>query len=70
MEQINFQQTIERLKDMGFSPIPNVVKVSIPNAKRVLCAGIKYFTKESAQWLQEYEEVANWLIDNEGRGLL
>lgn len=70
MEQINFQQTIERLKDTGFSPIPNVVKVTVPDAKRVLWAGIRYFTGESARWLPEYEEVAGWLASNEGRGLL
>lgn len=70
MEQINFQQTIERLKDTGFSPIPNVVKVAVPDAKRVLWAGIRYFAGESARWLPEYEEVAGWLAGNEGRGLL
>ena len=61
MEQINFQQTIERLKDTGFSPVPNTVQVSIPDAKRLLWAGIRYFTGENAQWLPEYEEVAGWL---------
>lgn len=70
MEQINFQQTIERLKDTGFSPIPNVVQATVPDAKRVLWAGIRYFTGESARWLPEYEEVAGWLAGNEGRGLL
>ena len=70
MEQINFQQTIERLKDTGFSPVPNTVQVSIPDAKRLLWAGIRYFTGENAQWLPEYEEVAGWLVGNEGRGLL
>lgn len=70
MEQINFQQTIERLKDTGFFPIPNVVQVTVPDAKRVLWAGIRYFTGESARWLPEYEEVAGWLAGNEGRGLL
>jgi DNA replication protein DnaC len=70
MEQINFQHTIERLKDTGFSPIPNVVKVTVPDAKRVLWAGIRYFTGENARWLPEYEEVAGWLAGNEGRGLL
>lgn len=60
MEQINFQQTIERLKDTGFSPIPNVVQVTVPDAKRVLWAGIRYFTGENARWLPEYEEVAGW----------
>ena len=54
MEQINFQQTIERLRDTGFSPVPNTVNISIPDAKNVLWAGIKYFTGEKAQWLPEY----------------
>ena len=55
MEQINFQQTIERLRDTGFSPVPNTVEISIPDAKNVLRAGIKYFTGENARWLPEYE---------------
>ena len=70
MEQIDFRQTIERLKDTGFSPVPNTVEISIPDAKKVLWAGIKYFTGENARWLPEYEEVASWLVSNGGRGLL
>ena len=70
MEQINFQKTIERLRDTGFSPIPNTVQISIPDAKRILWSGIRYFTGENAQWLPEYEEVASWLAGNDGRGLL
>lgn len=70
MEQIDFRQTIERLKDTGFSPVPNTVEISIPNAKKVLWAGIKYFTGEKAQWLPEYLEIVNWLTNNQGRGLL
>ena len=70
MEQIDFQQTIDRLRDTGFSPVPNTVNISIPDAKNVLWAGIKYFTGEKAQWLPEYLEIANWLTNNQGRGLL
>lgn len=70
MEQINFQQTIERLKDTGFCPIPNTVQVSIPDAKNVLWNGIRYFTGDKARWLPEYDEVVSWLTDNSGRGLL
>lgn len=70
MEQINFQQTIERLRDTGFSPVPNTVNISIPDAKNVLWAGIKYFKGEKAQWLPEYLEIVNWLTNNQGRGLL
>ena len=70
MEQIDFRQTIEKLRDTGFSPVPNTVEISIPDAKKVLWAGIKYFTEDKAQWLPEYEEVSGWLAGNEGRGLL
>ena len=70
MEQIDFKQTIERLKDTGFSPVPNTVEISIPDAKKVLWAGIKYFTEENARWLPEYEEVASWLAGNGGRVML
>jgi len=70
MQQIDFQQTIDRLKDTGFFSIPNTVQVSITDAKEVLWAGIKYFTRENAKWLPEYDEVVRWLTDNNGRGLL
>lgn len=70
MEQINFKQTIERLKDSGFSPVPDTVNISIPDAKNVLLAGIKYFTGENAKWLPEYSEMVEWMANNKGRGLL
>ncbi|MBS5875585.1 MAG: hypothetical protein KIC78_05365 [Prevotella sp.] len=70
MEHINFQQTIDRLKDTGFSPVPNTVNIHIPEAKRILWSGIKYFTQDKGQWLPEYNEVVNWLTGNNGRGLL
>lgn len=70
MEQINFKQTIERLKDSGFSPVPDTVNISIPDAKNVLLAGIKYFTGENAKWLPEYSEMVECMTNNNGRGLL
>ncbi len=70
MEHINFQKTLEHLKDTGFSPVPSTVSFSIPDAKKVLWAGIRFYTGDNAKWLPEYEEVANWMSDNKGRGLL
>ncbi len=67
---INFQKALDKLRDIGFSPVPNLVKISISEARNVLWQGIRYFTGEEAQWLPEYEGIANWLSDNEGRGLL
>lgn len=70
MEPMNFQKTIEHLRGTGFSPVPVPVRFAIPDAKMVLFTGIKYFTGERAQWLPEYEEIAEWLADNKCRGLL
>lgn len=69
MEQIDFKRTIENLKETGFNPLPNLVNIAIPDAKRILWRGLNYFT-EKAEWLPEYEDIVSWLSDNEGRGLL
>ena len=69
MEQIDFKKTIESLKETGFNPLPNLVNIAIPDSKSLLWRGLNYFTGK-AEWLPEYEEVANWLSGNDGRGLL
>lgn len=69
MEQIDFRKTIESLKGSGFCLVPDTVRVSIQNSKELLSRGVKYFAGDSAQWLPEYDEVARWLTNNEGRGL-
>lgn len=69
MEQIDFKRTIESLKETGFNPLPNLVNIAIPDAKRILWRGLNYFT-EKAEWLPEYEDIVSWLSDNKGRGLL
>ena len=35
----------------------------------MLCNGLKYYCGEGSVWQPEYEEVAEWLTDNKGRGL-
>lgn len=71
MEQVNFRKTIEELRDTGFNPIPNTIRVSIPNAKETLMQGIRFYTvDDAAKWLPEYDAIAEWLSDNKGRGLL
>lgn len=69
MGQIDFKRTIESLKETGFNPLPNLVNIAIPDAKKILWQGLNYFT-EKAEWLQEYEDIVSWLSDNKGRGLL
>lgn len=48
------------------------ISISIDNAKEILTNALRYFisleNRESV-WLPEYEEVADWLNDNQRRGL-
>lgn len=69
MEKINYQKTHESLKEIGPDPMPNLVKVAIPEAKIELIRGLQYCINEYS-WLPEYNEVVEWLTDNKGRGLL
>ena len=67
---VNFESTIENLRETGFSPMPDLVYISVQESKKALWEGLKYFTKEKAVWLKEYDEIVKWLADNKGRGLL
>lgn len=46
------------------------IHISTPDARSVLARGIRHFFGSDAVWLDEYEQVAEWLSNNEGRGLL
>lgn len=70
MDTLDFNAVKERLKDTGFNPDPITISVQIPNASGLLGYGLKHYVGEGAQWLPEYDEVADWLSDNKGRGIL
>lgn len=57
------------LQGTGFFGSPKKVSIHIDNAKLSLCNGLKYYCGEGAVWQPEYEDVAEWLTDNKGRGL-
>lgn len=67
---IDFEKQVAYMQEMGYTFLPNVIHIQIPDAKNVLWRGIKYFCKDAAKWQPEYEEVADWLADNKGRGLI
>lgn len=46
------------------------VYISTTDARSVLARGIRHFLGPNALWLPEYEQVADWLADNHGKGLL
>ena len=65
-----FQQQAEYMRDYGFNPYSQRLNIAIPNARERLMAGLHYFLGDKAKWLDCYDELADWLTDNKGRGLL
>lgn len=68
--RVDFEKAIGDLKEVGFNPIPNRINIAIGYSQVALWRGIRYFTGDRAAWLPEYDKVASWLANNEGRGLL
>lgn len=65
-----FRREAEALRPMGFNPYPPKEYLRIPNAKERIMAGLRYYLGDKAAWLPGYDEIAAWLSDNKGRGLL
>lgn len=49
---------------------PVTTPISFPNAMERLEKGLTHFLGNDAQWLPGYDEIAEWLMDPKGRGLL
>lgn len=65
-----FRSSLEAMRDCGFNPYPSCLRLQVVEAKEMLAAGLRYYLGDSAKWLPCYDEVAAWLSDNRGRGLL
>lgn len=73
MEIRDFEETASKLKEMGVMPPrpeDNRVFVRIQGAKDILKRGMNWVTNGNAQWLPEYNDIAEWLTDNQGKGLI
>lgn len=46
------------------------MQIKLSNAKEILRRGLDWAVKGQAIWKPEYDEIANWLEDNKGKGLL
>jgi DNA replication protein DnaC len=66
---VNFEDEILSMQELGYNFIPERVEVKIPHAPDVLRNGLKFFSPYPV-WLKSYDEIASWLTDNQGRGLL
>ena len=49
---------------------PGIPGIHVANARERLQKGLQHFLGDDARWLPEYDEIADWLADNKGRGLL
>ena len=66
----DFQHAIleARKNDEDYAPTP--FRFGISNAKETLMAGLEEVMRHKAEWLAEYDQIARWLTDNQGKGLL
>lgn len=61
---------ISRARAKGFRVPDHRVRWKLDHADRLLANGLVLCLGERARWLPEYDEVADWLSDNQGKGLL
>ena len=66
----DFQHAISeaRKNDEDYLPIPFCTDIS--NAKETLMTGLEEVMRHKVEWFAEYDQIANWLTDNRGKGLL
>lgn len=63
-------EVVAQQRRRGFRMSDSKVRFHTEAADQVLMRGLAYFCGERAQWLPEYEDIAEWLTDNGGKGLM
>jgi len=69
----NFNEIINEMKEHGMKVQDNRVQFKIPNAKEITQQLLFQFIRnegKQAVWINEYDEIVEWLEDNKGLGLL
>lgn len=69
----NYKETIKQLSVEGVKMPKKRFCAALPNARQIMRTVLEQVCEElgeKAEWLPEYEGVANWLADNHGKGLL
>lgn len=72
MNSSEFGDIVEQMRAHGMKLPVEKVNIAIPSAKQILLNAMKYFIGcegKELVWLPEYEHVAAWLENNNGRGL-
>ena len=68
-----FDEIFDQMKVHGLKVPVNKTIIRIPNSKTILENALKYFLSlegKEMKWLPQYDQIAEWLEDNKGRGLL
>jgi len=68
MKTVDFKKIIEHVKMYGFQFFDPIM-LHVPDAAYILRLAMEHFIGNGLVWLPEYDKVAEWLNDNEGRGL-
>lgn len=69
----DFKNIVENMKAHGMKVQDDRVQINISNAKDFMRQGLQYFIGnegKEAIWIKEYDQIAEWLEDNKGLGLL
>lgn len=72
MNNSELKDIVEQMKAHGMKLPAERVNISIPGAKDILMEVMNYFIECEGKeflWIPEYDHVANWLENNNGRGL-
>lgn len=68
-----FDEIYENMKMHGMKVPGNRVQINLQGSKTILENALRYFlSKEGVElkWIPQYDQIAEWLEDNKGRGLL
>lgn len=64
---------VEEMKLHGMPTPADTIDIELPEGEAILRNAMKYFVethyRKKLQWLNAYDEVGKWLVNNEGKGL-
>ena len=70
LQEPQFADVAAYLQRSAYDTRRDPYNIRIPDAAKRLRDGLHYFLKGREQWLPAYDQIAAWLQDNKGRGLL
>lgn len=70
MNRNDYKQMASQMKVFGLDLTTERLQISVPDAENVLRLLLAERMGNNFKWLPEYSKVAEWMTDNNGRGLL